>query len=70
MCQAKRKIKEEFSCFKINDFLLMPKRGRSSVGRAPPCQGGCRGFESLRPLHQNIVMISLYISLLHTIMSR
>ena len=25
--------------------------GRSSVGRAPPCQGGCRGFESLRPLH-------------------
>ena len=42
MCQAKRKIKEEFSCFKINDFLLMPKRGRSSVGRAPPCQGGCR----------------------------
>ena len=51
MCQAKRKIKEEFSCFKINDFLLIPKRGRSSVGRAPPCQGGCRGFESLRPLH-------------------
>ena len=58
MCQAKRKIKEEFSCFKINDFLLMPKRGRSSVGRAPPCQGGCRGFESLRPLHQNIFTIS------------
>jgi ATP-dependent phosphoenolpyruvate carboxykinase len=20
------------------------------IGRAPPCQGGCRGFESLRPL--------------------
>jgi hypothetical protein len=25
--------------------------GRSSVGRAPPCQGGRREFESLRPLH-------------------
>lgn len=24
--------------------------GRSSVGRAPRCQRGCRGFESLRPL--------------------
>ena len=27
------------------------KRGNSSVGRAPPCQGGCREFESHRPLH-------------------
>ena len=25
--------------------------GCSSVGRAPPCQGGRREFESLRPLH-------------------
>ncbi len=25
--------------------------GRSSVGRALPCQGSCREFESLRPLH-------------------
>ena len=25
-------------------------RGRSSAGRAPPCQGGCREFESRRPL--------------------
>ena len=24
---------------------------RSSDGRAPPCQGGRRGFESLRSLH-------------------
>src|SRR6476620_6935370 len=24
--------------------------GRSSAGRAPPCQGGCREFESRRPL--------------------
>jgi hypothetical protein len=26
------------------------KCGRSSAGRAPPCQGGCREFESRRPL--------------------
>ena len=25
--------------------------GCSSVGRAPPCQGDCREFESLHPLH-------------------
>src|SRR5204863_4896139 len=25
-------------------------RGRGSAGRAPPCQGGGRGFESRRPL--------------------
>ena len=25
--------------------------GNSSVGRAPPCQGGSRGFESRFPLH-------------------
>ena len=24
---------------------------RSSIGRAPPCQGGCREFEPLRSLH-------------------
>jgi hypothetical protein len=29
---------------------LHPKCGRSSAGRAPPCQGGCREFESRRPL--------------------
>src|SRR6478736_5059856 len=28
----------------------MSTRGRGSVGRAPPCQGGGRGFESRRPL--------------------
>ena len=27
-----------------------PNCGRSSAGRAPPCQGGCREFESRRPL--------------------
>jgi hypothetical protein len=25
--------------------------GNSSAGRAPPCQGGCRGFKSRFPLH-------------------
>ena len=29
---------------------MVPPRGRGSVGRAPPCQGGGRGFESRRPL--------------------
>ncbi len=28
--------------------------GRSSVGRAPPCQGGCREFESRRPLSSSL----------------
>ncbi len=26
--------------------------GSSSVGRAPPCQGGCREFESRLPLQK------------------
>ena len=30
--------------------LSAQSRGRSSVGRALPCQGRCREFESLRPL--------------------
>ena len=28
--------------------------GRSSVGRAPDCGSGCRGFESHRPPHLGI----------------
>ena len=27
--------------------------GSGSVGRAPPCQGGCREFESRLPLHRH-----------------
>ena len=27
--------------------------GCSSVGRAPPCQGGCREFKSRQPLHSS-----------------
>ena len=30
--------------------ITLQKCGRSSAGRAPPCQGGCREFESRRPL--------------------
>ena len=37
--------------FLSKSSLIEELCGRSSVGRAPPCQGGCRGFESLRPLH-------------------
>jgi hypothetical protein len=29
--------------------------GRSSAGRAPPCQGGCREFESRRPLSTPVI---------------
>ena len=32
---------------------LFVKCGRSSVARVPAFQAGCRGFESLRPLHFN-----------------
>ena len=28
-----------------------PYGGRSSVGRAPDCDSGCRGFKSHRPPH-------------------
>ena len=32
-------------------FLQSTRRGCSSVGRALPCQGRCREFESRHPLH-------------------
>ncbi len=37
---------------KIQEFyvILILKCGNSSVGRALPCQGRCRGFESRFPL--------------------
>ncbi len=34
-------------------FLIIFICGRSSVARVPAFQAGCRGFESLRPLHFN-----------------
>ena len=32
-------------------YRFRPKGELNSVGRVPPCQGGCRGFESLSSLH-------------------
>ena len=37
-----------------------PICGRSSSGRAPPCQGGGSEFESRRPLHWSGIHHSLY----------
>ena len=34
---------------KIYDSLPIVNGGRSSVGRAPDCDSGCRGFKSHRP---------------------
>jgi hypothetical protein len=33
--------------------MVRRPRGRGSAGRASPCQGEGRGFESRRPLHEN-----------------
>jgi UDP-N-acetylglucosamine diphosphorylase / glucose-1-phosphate thymidylyltransferase / UDP-N-acetylgalactosamine diphosphorylase / glucosamine-1-phosphate N-acetyltransferase / galactosamine-1-phosphate N-acetyltransferase len=49
----------------LTELALFVKRkhsicGRSSVGRAPPCQGGCRGFESLRPLQITLKASDLF----------
>ena len=35
----------------IDECIKMVGFGCSSVGRASPCQGDCREFESLHPLH-------------------
>jgi hypothetical protein len=37
--------------FESHSVLHLRHRGRSLDGRAPPCQGGGREFESHRPLH-------------------
>src|SRR4051794_29463788 len=39
--------------------ILAPSRGRGSAGRASPCQGEGRGFESRRPLHPNMQISGL-----------
>jgi hypothetical protein len=36
--------------------------GSSSVGRAPPSQGGCRGFESRLPLHSLLALLGSSLS--------
>ena len=50
---ARKKIKKAFA--KAGNFGRLRIRfsgsGCSSVGRASPCQGDCREFESLHPLH-------------------
>ncbi len=40
--------------------MVFVKCGRSSVARVPAFQAGCRGFESLRPLHINNNIYSTY----------
>ena len=37
--------------YRLPEAFRRTRRERSSVGRALPCQGRCRGFESLRSLH-------------------
>ena len=37
--------------FESHSVLHLRHCGRSLAGRAPPCQGGGREFESHRPLH-------------------
>ena len=47
-----------------NNFISI-FRGRSSVGRAPPCQGGRRGSESLRSLqvlNKEMNVVKVYIA--------
>ncbi len=42
--------------------LFLPQKnekcGRSSIGRASPCQGEGRGFETRRPLHDSLVPLA------------
>ena len=43
-----------FLKFIVNNIPFMKYGGRSSVGRAPVCGTGCRGFEPRRPPHWSI----------------
>src|SRR5829696_2555466 len=52
-CTAPRALKNTGAARKL---ILRSKRGRSSVGRAPPLHGGGQGFESPR-LHYPFVAI-------------
>ena len=52
--QSKIAFSEKSSC--TSGFLCLqyvPARGHGSAGRAPPCQGGGRGFEPRCPLHDH-----------------
>jgi hypothetical protein len=44
------RVGSEKTCKTAVNLLYFSSRGNSSVGRASPCQGECRGFESRFPL--------------------
>jgi hypothetical protein len=52
--RSTRAIPERYppACPTSCGYALRPQRTVSSVGRAPPLQGGCRGFEPLTVHHQ------------------
>jgi hypothetical protein len=58
-------VTRENPCYCWEAAPLCLPCGRSSAGRAPPCQGGCREFESRRPLARHCQGKSSSESCLH-----
>ena len=60
----RKNLKNRFAIHPYFDKLSVRFSGSgcSSVGRAPPCQGDCREFESLHPLHS---FSNHFLSFLH-----
>lgn len=48
--KMKRKVQKKLNFWKFFFKIVQKFCGYSSVGRTPPCQGGCRAFESRYPL--------------------